>query len=846
MRAGCVPAGVPVAPRNLSPLLRTVLLSRPMLAPRIPHNSLYSNGAELAASAPTLRGPAAISSRHTHLLAISLVVATVVATWLLSGVTVGEAARFISFEALYVVLPGCLLYLLLISDHGGWLRVLAIGWPLGYAVEVGAFALSAAAHEREAFTFLPTISIVLVAALWIRERGRDRRREPGAGHALHADVTRKWSFATSEPVLVAIAISAVLVMLAITSFTLAPLPGHFRSVVYPEEYLFATSVAADARHHWPITTPWIAGLPLRYYTAVFIHGAAINQVTDVALPTIYMRLLPTTANLLLALQLWTLGRSMMRSRWAGLLAIILFFFVGAATLTPRHPWPFEGYALLSFWSSTTFTFGAPFFLGLLSLMQHWLGDRMWVAPQARVKQATRLARSDTGVLVVLAVLVLGCAAAKMFAAVDFVGGLGLFWLWSVVTGKARRLLTHMLAIAMACVAVAYFGMLAGGLANALRLRLFNTEFLEHWFRLAADFAQVIGAHSILQGVLSGGATVLIAICLSAPVLGAVWLLSRCRPLSAFEVFCSAIVLVGIIGYYLAFDPVVAAELYFREFGYFALVLLAAGGLADFVAKTPKDAWGGVAGACGVVFILGLVVATGLLEAPFVRHAELAWDTVMYTLAAAVVVLSACRLHKYFAPVVSSRFGAILACCIPVIGVLGLMRPVVNAALGAKAVIFDQAMALKNSVTTYGINVPLYRGMVWVRTHTRVCDVLAVNNHSEGPATGNFEAFTAYSAFTERRIFLESWGNTIGGIGGGEPFPRKRALNDNAVVQGDPIALRRLAQEGVSYVLIDKIHGRGAPEPSSVSHLVFSNSALDVYHLLTAATASHSRVGCGSA
>lgn len=814
-----------------------------MLAPRIPFNRLYTNGDELAANAPTIRQPTAITSRYTQLLAVSLVASTVAATWLFSGVAVDEAARFVVFEALYVAFPGCLLYLILISDHGGRLRVLAIGWPLGYAVEVGAFSLSAAVHEREAFIFLPTISVVLIVALLIRERSRDQQRKPSLDGGFHR-VTQKLS-ATGEPVLVAIAISAVLVMLAITSFTLAPLPGHFRSVVYPEEYLFATSVAADARHHWPITTPWIAGLPLRYYTAVFIHGAAINQVTDVALPTIYMRLLPTTANLLLALQLWTLGRSMMRSRWAGLLAIILFFFVGAATLTVRHAWPFEGNALLSFWSSTTFTFGAPFFLGLLSLMQHWLGDRMWVAPQARAKQAIRLARSDAGVLVVLAVLVLGCAAAKMFAAVDFVGGLGLFWLWSVITGKARRLLTYMLAIAMACVAVAYFSMLAGGLANALRLRLFNTEFLEHWFRLAADFAQVIGAHSILQGVLSSGATVLIAICLSAPVLGAVWLLSRCRPLSAFEVLCSAIVLVGVIGYYLAFDPVVAAELYFREFGYFALVLLAAGGLADFVTKTPKDAWGGVAGACGVVFILGLVVATGLLEAPFVRHAELAWDTVMYTLVAAVVVLSARRLHKYFAPVVSSRFGGILACCIPVIGVLGLMRPVVNVALGAKAVIFDQAMALKNSETTYGINVPLYQGLVWVRTHTRVCDVLAVNNHSEGPATGNFEAFTAYSAFTERRIFLESWGNTIGGIGGGEPFPRKRALNDSAVVQGNPVALRRLAREGVSYVLIDKTHGGGAPEPSSVSHLVFSNGALDVYHLLTAATAGHSRVGCSA-
>jgi hypothetical protein len=815
-----------------------------MLAPRIPHNRLYANGEELAASAPMLRGPTAIASRHAHLLAVSLVVSTVIATWLLSGVAASEAARFIVFEALYVVLPGCLLYLLLMSDHGGWLRVVAIGWPLGYAVEVGAFSLSAAVQEREAFAFLPAISIVLVAALLIRERRRNPQRERSADHGLNS-LTQKLPLATSEPMLVAIAISAVLVMLALTSFTLAPLPGHFHSVAYPEEYLFATSIAAEARHHWPITSPWVAGLPLRYYTAVFIHGAAINQVTGVALPTIYMRLFPTTANLLLALQLLSLGRSMMRSRLAGLLAIVLFFFVGAATLTPRHEWPFEGTTLLTFWSSTSFTFGALFFLALLSLVQHWLGERMRVAPKPRVGRAAWLPREDLGLLVVFAVLMLGCGASKMFAAVVFVGGLGIFWLWSVATGKERRLLSYLLAIAIACVAVTYFSMLTGGMSKSLGIQLLNTNFLNHWFRLAADVAQAIGAHSFLQGLLSIGATILIAICLSAPVLGAAWLLLRCRPLSDFEMFCSSVVLFGVAGYYLTFDRVLLVELYFRNFGYYALLLLAAGGLADFVTRTPKDAWGTVASVCAVVLMSGLVIATGLLEVPYIRHAELAWDTAMYGLVVIVALFAVRRLHKYYSPMASSRLGGVLACCIPVIGVLGFTRPVINVALGAKAVILDQAVALKDSPSNYGINLSLYQGLEWVRIHTPACDVLAVNHYYDGPSTTDRSAYVDYSAFAERRIFLESWAVTPGGVAGSaDPFPKRLALNDSAVVGGNPEALRGLAHDGVSYVLVDKTHGTGAPEPPSVSRLVFSNSALDVYRLLPAATTSHSPVGCG--
>jgi hypothetical protein len=91
----------------------------------------------------------------------------------------------------------------------------------------------------------------------------------------------------------------------------------------------------------------------------------------------------------------------------------------------------------------------------------------------------------------------------------------------------------------------------------------------------------------------------------------------------------------------------------------------------------------------------------------------------------------------------------------------------------------------------------------------------------------------YSAFTERRVFLESWRYTAGGQYGGLPYPWRFALNQRAVAQANPEALRELAARGVSYVLVDHTHTGGPTLPPSASALVFSNSALDVYRLLDA-------------
>jgi hypothetical protein len=785
-----------------------------------------------------------VTSRYHQRVAIALVAFTIATIWFVSGVAVNEAARFVVFEVFYVVLPGCLLYIALSSDPGGRLRTVAIGWPLGYAIELGAFSFSAALHEREAFTFLPFVSVALAAVLLRRTAERRRTHEFLWSFRSRGKVTALPQ-AGPEAIFVAMTISAVLILLALQSFTFTPLPGHFQSVAYTVEEVFPISLAAEARNHWPMTTPWVAGLPLRYYTAVFIHGAAINQATGVELSTVYLRLFPTTATLLLALQLFSLGSSLGRSRYTGMLAIALFFLVEAATLNPLRSWPFEGNASLFFWGSATFPFGALFFLALLSLMQSWLSDSRSVTSRRDVKDSGPLRRREIKTLSILAMLVLCCGAAKMFAAVDFVGGLGLFWFWSIATKKPFRLLPYSLIVSVACLGVIYFFMLSGGGAKVVDIWPLNTLFVETFPIQVRELAPSVVEHPVVWTMFLICVSVIIVACLSAPVLGALWLLLRRSTLSSFEVFCLAVLLAGFTGYYLTFGSSMGAEIYFRIYAYVAFVLLAAGGLADFWNDTPKNARHAIVTGSGTVLILSLAVTGGSRLLALTGQTGRLWYIAMCGLVGGVVIFTAFSLNEHYAPVISSRAGRTLACCIPLLGVLGLVRPIAYATIRAKATILHQRIAPTDSPVAYGMTAALYRGMVWVRKHTRTCDVLAVNNHDGSATPTGSTAYLNYSAFTERRVFLENSEFTPDGVMGLEPFPGRLALSNSAILHGNPRALRQLAREGVSYVLVDKTHRGGAPEPPSVSKLVFGNSALDVYQLLKTVSVDPPKLGCGT-
>ena len=793
------------------------------------------------------RAPLCSRGLRRRCLASLIVLATIACTWLLSGVSIGEAFGFAWFQALYVLLPGLLAYAVLSVERGGWLRALAIGVPLGYAIDVGAFALTAAVGARPAFALLPLTALAAGGpALWWR-CGRARPRDlyqrvlsyrrvlsrDGArargGKQRGPDATERSSDGL-DALLVALALSAGLVLLAFTFFASAPLPGHAHSVVYSADNVFDISLAAEARNHWPITEPWVAGEPLRYYTGVFIHVAAVNQVAGVPLATTILRLLPSTMFLVVALQLWFLGSSLRRSRWVGPLSVALLLVVEDVNLNPTRSQVFHISPFTQFPLSPSFAFGAPFLLGVLALLGPRLG-----APAAAP------ARNTVRTLAIVAILVLGAASAKMFAAVDLLGGLGLFWLSSVLTGRPSRLAFQCLLVSTGCVAIAYFAMLAGGGAASVRLAPLNFVQEGNSFERARTLAEGAVGHSLYWlPLLVGGA--ILAVLLFAPLLGGVWLLRRRTAIPAAGGLAGAVFATGLLAYVLLGAPG-GVEGVFLVYGYIAVVPLAALGLVWLWEETPPPARRGLLIASAALLAIGLAIAGVTPALALKGHAADAWYALAYGLVACGVAFTAIRLRGHYAHTIHSRVGRTVACGVPLLIALGLVKPAALAASGAWKTIARQRTSVASSAGDYGLTSALYTGLRWVRDHTSACDVLAVSNHFSRPGRAE-PNYLYYSAFTERRIFLESWFYTPAGTVGGEPYPGRLALNE-AAVSGNPAALRQLALDGVSYVLIDKLHGGGAAEPASVSQAVFENSALEVYRLRVPDSAGHTPLRCGT-
>lgn len=157
------------------------------------------------------------------------------------------------------------------------------------------------------------------------------------------------------------AISLLVLGLIVLFFYLPnQLPGA-QAVVYHVDYPWHLGNIAEILHHWYPQDSRLAGCEFNYHIFFYVYVAFIAFISKVSLPLIYFRFY-----IIFFLYLLLGGAYFLASRWfgkreAGILHIIIVFFLGTALLS----WPHNVF-LRNFFISPTFLFALLIFYPLLT------------------------------------------------------------------------------------------------------------------------------------------------------------------------------------------------------------------------------------------------------------------------------------------------------------------------------------------------------------------------------------------------------------------------------------------------------------------------------------------------
>jgi hypothetical protein len=734
-----------------------------------------------------------------------IVAAAAASLWLVSGVSVSQMALFVAYQGVFVLGPGWSVYRWLRPRDAWGLRRLAFAWAIGYALECGAFMLTAAVGLRAGFLAYPAV-VAAVAFL-----GRRRVRDTADLRAPR--LARGWPWAFAAVCVVSVA------YVGLQYFGTAPLPGLVASASYGLDSVWNLSLAAEALHHWPITDPTVSGTSLSYHLFATFDVAATSQVTGLSLPLVLFRLWPIPLVVLACLQLCVFGATTSRRQWAGPLVAGLVLLGSELNLDPHLGYKFANELSDDIIAiSPSFLMGLIFFLPALTLLYEFDADRP--------------ARPLT--MVLLGLLLFGCAGAKATILPVLVGGLGLFVVWRLARGRGVRR-SMIAALCLTGFAYALSDILIYNAAGGYGLALDPPGAVRQMPALG------IFAHGVPGGlaVLAWVAAVIIGLA------GAYWLFllgsaaRTGRRDATASLGAGLLVCVALAGAapFLMFTHYGFSQVFFMEYGLVAVAPLAA--------ETLLWIWSELRARAGPV-----------------RLAVIAFAWLAAVCAAAFAVprwlgSSVAQQNGLFSTVdlVLAGLAAL------VLGRLAFRRRRVRAvwlyAAGALTVIALAAKPLTTvspAVTRFATGQPLYsqtgnaltaglaRGLAWVRVHTDPSDVVAVNNYRDGSLYWDTGWRTPddyyYTALTERRTFLEGWVYAQRAFDIGEadvfagrkvPFPQRLSLNEAIFQRADRRGFEYVVRRWhVRYLFVDRVHNWATPWLGYLALPVFCSRDAVVY------------------
>ena len=724
----------------------------------------------------------------------AVVVAVAVVGWLVTGIALLDIAKFLAYDLAFVAAPGIALVWALRGRRSHFLVTVALGWPLGQTLEVLAFSATAALGVRVLFLAYPIV-VVVPSVLLIARRHATVEADPDPDGISR---TLMWT--------VAAALSVGLIYLFIMVLPQAPLPGSTVSLEYPD-FPYFIGLITQVRYHWPPTSPGLAGVTLPYEWFVFFHMAAANQVTGVSIPVISLQLDYVPTVIVIACQLLALGRLVSRAAWTGAIAIGILFLLGPFDfIAAANQTPYRDNVLVHLWDSWTFPFGLMFFLALIYLITEQLRAATWRTP------------TDMRSWALIALLMIGASGAKATVLPDIVVGAGLY----VVLYVAWRRTVPVAAVVTTGLGIVLFAatykVIYAGSAPDTSLTLLT------WLAGTPPvvFANEIH-HALLRDILVPLAYVAALGALLLPLWGALYLLRRRHraEIPAYALFLC--MLAGGIIIAALVHQISYSEGYFYEMAYSAGAIAAAGGLRlawmDAGRTLPFTRLGLVATLLvSLLALLGLAKLTSRWaltpERTMVLYVTVAAAVVLFVLAATVLLRIARRPAS----------GA---------AALGLVPLLAAAALSQPHFVYPTVRrVLTGAPITPGppvLNAGLVTALSWLRDHTSINTVFAVNNHWLDAARTDGKNYY-YDAFSQRQVFIEAYDPIRYGITPGVATPTaatftyRQGLNDAVFNDANAAALRIMTQHyAVRFLFVDRVLGPFDPAVLQLGRVAYSNA-----------------------
>jgi hypothetical protein len=742
---------------------------------------------------------------------VTLVIAVALEIWLLTGVALNEIARFVGYEIGFVALPGVALLWALRGRPRGLLESVGLGLPLGQALEILAFSATAAAGARWLFSVYPVAVVGLGALVIWKRRGTRTPVTPAA----QMSGRLMWTSALT--------LSAGLIYLAIMFIPQSPLPSTRASVSYSPDFVYQMSKTAEVLYHWPATNPGLSGVPLPYEWFLFVHMAAVSQVTHLAIPIVALRLDFVPLIVVVGCQLLMIGRVFAGTAMTGVIAMVVVLLLGPLDLTTDSAGSSPFFSIFSnhLWSSWTFLFGLIFFIPLLYLIAERLHATTWRT------------RSDAASWLLIALLMVGASGAKATILPVLLVGTGLYAGFAWFRDRTKPAPQLLMALGMeAVIFVATFVVIYRG--GALYTGLGPLESLSRTLPVidasSSSIPGVVRAFALPAAYAAGLGGMLL------PLVGLLYVFRRRhRDRLRGHALCLSILGGGII-IANVFHQIGYSELYFQDTGYVAGCIVAADGLRlawmDAGSSLPMSRRAiAIALCCWIAGLIALVVATS----PTHHQSQIAVVRYLVLVVGCITFVAGCfvitKIRK------RPTTGTLGLALIPLLAASALASPIEiapTASLMLSGISVVHAEGGASAVR--GLTPGLLAALQWLKAHSSVNDVIAVSNHWLDAAQTDGRYYY-YSAFSERQVFIEGYDASRYEIStdldtpAGANFAVRKQLNDAVFGDADAAALHTMtSQYSVRFLLMDAEDGDVDDDNVAVLQLgkvVYSNPAVTI-------------------